>query len=81
MLNPELLERPPHLGRMAAIDLAAGFGGVKVMRAAVSVEAHRQAVLAEYLLQRPEGRGRALLLGQERRVDRPRRVVHRRPRT
>src|SRR5271170_4533431 len=76
MLNPELLERPPHLGRMAAIDLAAGFGGVKVMRAAVGVEAHRQAVLAEHLLQRPEGRGRALLLGQERRVDRPGRIVH-----
>ena len=65
MLNPELLERPPHLHRMAAIDLAAGLGGVKVMRAAVSVEAHRQAVLAEYLLA-PGRSGRALLLGQER---------------
>jgi hypothetical protein len=61
---------------MAAIDLAADFGRVKVVRPAVSVEAHRQAVLAEYLLQRPEGRGRALLRDQERRVDRPRRVVH-----
>jgi hypothetical protein len=30
---------------MAAVDLAAGFGGVKVMRPAVGVEAHRQAVL------------------------------------
>ena len=76
MLDPELLERPPHLSRMAAIDLAAGFRRVKVVRPAIGVEAHRQAALAEHLLQRPEGRGRALLLGQERRVDRPRRVVH-----
>jgi hypothetical protein len=38
---------------MAAIDLAAGFGGVKVVRPAVGVEAHRQAVLAEHLLERP----------------------------
>ena len=49
---------------------------VKVMRPAVGVEAHRQAVLAEHLLQRPEGRGRALLRDQKRRVDRARRVVH-----
>ena len=76
MLDPELLERPPDLGRMAAIDRAAGFGGVKVVRPAIGVEAHRQAVLAEHLLQRPEGRGGALLRHQERRVDRPRRIVH-----
>ena len=47
------------------------------MRAAVGVEAHRQAVLRENLLQRPEGRGRAFLLDQKGRIDRPRRVIHR----
>ena len=47
------------------------------MRAAVGVEAHRQAVLAENLLQRPEGRGRALLFDEKGRIDRPRRIVHR----
>ncbi len=44
VLDPQLLERPADLGRMAAVDLAAGFGGVKVVRPAVGVEAHRQAV-------------------------------------
>ena len=77
MLNPELLEGSTDLGRMAAVDFAAGFRRVKVMRPAVGVEAHRQAVLRENLLERPESRGRAFLLGEERRVDRPRGVVHR----
>src|SRR5271166_1119677 len=77
VLDPELFERPPDLGQMGAVDLAAGLGGVKVVRPAVGVEAHRQAVLAEHLLQRPKGRGRALLLDQERRGDRARRIVHR----
>jgi hypothetical protein len=45
MLDAQLLERPSDLGRMAAVDLAAGFGRVKVMRPAVGVEAHRQAAL------------------------------------
>ncbi len=76
MLDSELLERPPDLGRMAAIDLAASFRGVKVMRPAIGVEAHRQAVLREHLLERPEGRGRALLLDEKGRIDRPRRVIH-----
>jgi hypothetical protein len=77
MLDPELLERPANLGQAIAIDLAAGLGGEKVMAAAVGVEAHRQAVLRENLVERPEGRGRSLLLDQEGRIDRPRRVVER----
>src|SRR5271168_1225033 len=77
MLNPELLERPSHLGGMAAVDLAARLRGVEVMRPAVGVEAHRQPVRPKRLLQRPEGRGRALLGDQERRINRPRRVIHR----
>ena len=75
MLDPELLERSPDLGRMAAVDLAARLGGVEVMRPAVGVEAHRQAMFGENLLQRPEGRGRPFLLDEERRIDRPGRVV------
>src|ERR1700750_1855607 len=77
MLDAQLRQRPADLGRMAAIDLAAGFRGVKVMRPAIGVEAHRQAVPAEHLLQRPEGRGRAFLFDEKRRIDRPRRVVER----
>ena len=66
MLDSELLERPSDLGRMTPIDLAASFRGVKIMRPAIG-EAHRQAVLGEHLVQRTEGRGRALLLDQKRR--------------
>ena len=47
------------------------------MRAAVGIEAYRQAVLGKDLLERPEGRGRAFLLDQKRRIDRPGRVVER----
>ena len=54
MLDPELLKGPPDLGEMAAVDLA-GLGGAEVMRAAVGIEAHRQAVLRENLCKRPEG--------------------------
>ena len=77
VLDPQLLERPPDLGRMTAIDFAACFWRVKVMRPAIGVEAHRQAVLGEDLLQRPEGRGGSLLLDEKGRIDRPRRIVHR----
>ena len=49
MLDAELRERPPDLGRMTPIDLAASFRGVKVMRPAIGVEAHRQAMLRENL--------------------------------
>src|SRR5277367_5902594 len=61
---------------MAAVDLAR-LGRAKIMRASIRIEAHRQAGLGKDLFQRPEGRGRAFLLDQERRIDRPRRVVER----
>ena len=75
MLDAELLERPAHLRQAAAVDLAARLGGMEVMRPAIRIEAHRQAVRAERLSQRPEGRSRAFLLDQKRRIDRSRRVV------
>jgi hypothetical protein len=77
MLDAQLLERPANLGRMTPIDLAASLRGVKVMRPAIGVEAHRQAALGEDLLQRPEGRGRTLLLDEKGRIDRPGRVIER----
>ena len=76
MLDAQLRERPCHLGWTAAIDLAR-LRRAEIGRAAVGVEAHRQAMLRKDLFQRPEGRGRAFLLDQERRIDRPRRVVER----
>ena len=71
VLDPELLKGPPDLGRTEAVDLA-GLGRAKIVAAPVRIEAHRQAVLRENLLERPEGRGRALLLDEKRRIDRPR---------
>src|SRR5580693_6823123 len=47
------------------------------MRAAIRIEAHRQPVLRKHLFQRPEGRGRAFLLDEESRIDRPGRVIER----
>src|SRR5215467_5647254 len=54
----------------AAVDIA-GVGRTEIMRAAVHVEARPQAVYGENLPARPKGRGRALLLGQKGRIDRP----------
>src|SRR3974390_2657361 len=70
MLDPKLLEGPADLGETAAVDLAR-LGGAEIMRAAIGIEAHRQAVLRENLLQRPKGRGRAFLLGEKARIDPP----------
>src|SRR6202020_753485 len=74
LLDAQLRQRPPDLSRTAAVDCA-GLGGAEIVRAAVCVEAHRQAVPAEHPLQPPEGRGRAFLLNQKGRIDRPRRVI------
>jgi hypothetical protein len=74
MLDPQMLQRPADLRQMAPVDLA-GLGRVEIMRPAIRIEAHRQAMFGENLLQRPEGRGHAFLLDEKRRIDRPRRVV------
>src|ERR1700678_3660139 len=49
----------------------------EIVAAPVGVEAHRQAVLRKHLAQRPEGRGRAFLLDEKGRMDRPGRVIQR----
>ena len=77
MLDAQLRERPADLGRMSRDRSRRRFGGAEIVRPAIGVEAHRQAVLRENLVQRPEGRGRALLLDEKGRIDRPRRVVER----
>ena len=79
-LDPKRLKGSPDLGRTAAVDLA-GLGRAEIMRTAVAVEAHRQAVVGKHVFERPESRGRALLLDEKRRIDRPRRVVEGGPRT
>jgi hypothetical protein len=50
-------QSPADLGRMLAIDRAAGLGRVEIIAAAVGVEAERQAMLAEHLQQGLERRG------------------------
>ena len=74
--TPSCSSARPTWGRTAAVDLAR-LGCAEVMRPAVGEEAHRQAVLDKDLLERPEGRGRALLLDEKRRMDRPGRVIQR----
>ena len=64
VLDAQLLEGPADLGRTAAVDLA-GPGCAEIVRTAIRIEAHRQAVLGKDLLQRPEGRGRAFLLDRK----------------
>ena len=77
MLDAQTLQRPPNLCRARAVDLAARNGRVKIMRAAIRVEAQRQTVRAEHFRQRAKRRVRSFLLDQERRVDRVRRIVQR----
>ena len=67
----------PDLRRLAAIHLAAGFGRVKVMTAAIGIQAQRQAIPTEHLQQRLERRIRAFFLGQKRRINLARGIVHR----
>jgi hypothetical protein len=67
----------PDLRRLAAGHLATGFGRVKVMTAAIGIQAQRQAVTHKYFQQRPERRIRAFFLDQERRINLARGVVHR----
>src|ERR1700728_3679241 len=67
--------RPTWVGEPRSISPALVVS--EIVRAAVGVEAHRQAVLGKDLFQRPEGRGRAFLLNQKGRIDRSRRVIER----
>jgi hypothetical protein len=77
MLDPELPQRSADLGWLLAVERAAGLGGEKVVRTAVGVEAHRQPVLGEHLVERAERRARAFLFHQKRRINLARRVVER----
>ena len=61
MLDAQMRQRAPDLRRLATIHLAARFGRVKVMAAAIGIQAQRQAVLAEHLQQAP-GTSRPCLL-------------------
>src|ERR1700684_2617812 len=67
--------RPTWVGEPRSISPALVVS--EIVRAAVGVEAHRQAVLGENLPERPEGRGRAFLFDQKGRMDRSRRVIER----
>jgi hypothetical protein len=67
--------RPTWVGEPRSISPALVVS--EIVRAAVGVEAHRQAVLGKDLFQPPEGRGRAFLLNQKGRIDRPGRVIER----
>ena len=59
------------------IHLAARLGRVKVMAAAIGIQAQWQAMAAKHLQQGPERRGRAFFLYQQSRIDLTRRIIHR----
>ena len=67
--------RPTWVGEPRSISPALVVS--EIVAAPVGVEAHRQAVLRKHLAQRPEGRGRAFLLDEKGRMDRPGRVIQR----
>jgi hypothetical protein len=54
MFDGQMRQRTPDLGRLAAGHLAASFGRVEVMTAAIGIKAQRQAVPPEHLQQRQE---------------------------
>ena len=70
MLNAELGQRPADLGQHRPGDLAASLGRPEIVAAAIGVERAEQAVARDHLAQAAKGRGRALLIDQEGRVDR-----------
>jgi hypothetical protein len=69
VLDPKLLERPPHLGEPILVDLLARLRSEEVVTAAIGIEARWKALVGEHLEQRPQRRARALLLDQERRIN------------
>jgi hypothetical protein len=54
MLDAQMRQCASDLGGLAAIDLAADFGCVKVVTAAIGIQAQRQAVPPEDFQQGPE---------------------------
>lgn len=75
MADPKLLQRPADLGELGLGDFPAGLRGVEIMAASVSVELDEQPVPLDHLGQATEGRGRALLLDQNRRVELAGRII------
>ena len=74
---PRCARARPTWVRLRARDFAARLGRVEIVAAAVGVERAEQAMLADHLAQRLEGRGGSLLFDEEHRVDLARGVVHR----
>jgi len=68
MLDAQLSQRPPDLGRLLAVDRPS-LKRIGVVRPALGLEAHRQSVCGEHLLERLAGRGRAFHFNQIHRVD------------
>ncbi|MER8836515.1 hypothetical protein [Mesorhizobium sp. M0909] len=77
MLDAQLPQRPPDLGRPALVDRLAGLERHEIVAAAIGVEARRQSLGDQGLQKSLKARRRAFLLDQEGRIDRARRVVHR----
>jgi hypothetical protein len=75
MLDAQMREGASHLRRTRPVDLPASLGRVKIMAAAIRMEAQGQAMAAKHFRQGPECRIRAFLFDQKGRENGARRVV------
>ena len=77
MLDAELRQRPSYLRQLRLRHLLAGNRSVEVMAAAIRVERAEQPMTLNHLAQAAKRRRRTLLLDQEQRADRARRIIQR----
>jgi hypothetical protein len=75
MLDAQGLERPAYLRQLLLGHRAAGDRCMKIMAAAIRIEARRKTLLDEHLEQGPKARRRAFLLNQKSRIDRARGII------
>ena len=75
MLDAELLEGAPDLGRLRPRHLPAGLGGHEIMDAAVGIERAEQPLPADHLGQAEQARERPFLLDQKGGVELAGRII------
>src|SRR3546814_13991043 len=77
MIDAELAERSPNLGRARLVDLAARFGREEIMAATISVQSAEKPVFCDRLMDAAQARVGPFLLAKERRGATARRIVER----
>mgnify|MGYP006356939999 CR=1 FL=1 len=75
MGDSELGERSPDLGRLAFVHFGPALRGVEIVPAPIGIERPEQAVAGDRLAQPEKARHRSLLGNEDRRIDRPGRII------